>query len=83
VGADADIVLVDLKKKQTIKKDMLLTSAGWSIFEGWEVTGWPYQVILRGEVASEWNEKEQKHQMVSKPRGKYQGRKLGYATYPI
>ena len=83
VGADADIVLVDLKKKQTINKNMLLTSAGWSIFEGWEVTGWPYQVILRGEVASEWNEKEQKNNMVGKPRGRYQARKLGYATYPI
>ena len=51
--------------------------------EGWEVTGWPYQVILRGEIASEWNDKEQKHHMVGKPRGRYQARKLGYATYPI
>jgi dihydropyrimidinase/dihydroorotase len=83
VGADADIVLVDLKKKLTINKNMLLTSAGWSVFEGWEVTGWPYQVLLRGAVASEWNEKEQKHYMVGSPRGRYQARKLGHATYPI
>jgi hypothetical protein len=62
---------------------MLFSSAGWSIFEGWEVTGWPYQVILRGEVASEWDEKQGKAQIVGNPRGKYQARKLGYANYPI
>ncbi|HWO40891.1 MAG TPA: amidohydrolase family protein [Candidatus Eisenbacteria bacterium] len=83
VGADADIVLVDLKKKVTINKNMLLTSAGWSIFEGWEVTGWPYQVFLRGQVVSEWNDREQKHDIVGRPRGRYQARKLGYATYPL
>ena len=40
-------------------------------------------MILRGEVTSEWNEKEQKHHMVGKPRGKYQARKLGYGIYPV
>jgi dihydropyrimidinase/dihydroorotase len=83
VGADADIVLVDLKKKQKITQNMLFTSAGWSVFEGWEVTGWPYMVLLRGEVALEWNEREQKANIVGKPRGRYQARKLGHATYPI
>ena len=83
VGADADIVLVDLKKTQKITREMLLTSAAWSVFEGWEVTGWPYMVILRGEVALEWNEREQRHNVVGKPRGRYLARKLGHATYPI
>jgi len=76
-------VLVDLKKKQKITQNMLFTSAGWSVFEGWEVTGWPYMVLLRGEVALEWNEREQKANIVGKPRGRYQARKLGHATYPI
>src|SRR5207245_8882840 len=31
VGADADIVLVDLKKTQTLKKDMILTSPEWAV----------------------------------------------------
>lgn len=83
VGSDADVVLVDLKKKQRIARSMLLTSAGWSVFEGWEVTGWPYQVLLRGEVALEWNEKEQKYHTVGKPRGRYLPRKLGHAIYPM
>ncbi|MBI4525623.1 MAG: amidohydrolase family protein [Deltaproteobacteria bacterium] len=83
VGADADIVLVDLQKKQKITANMLLTSAGWSVFEGWEVTGWPYMVFLRGEVALEWNDREQKANIVGKPRGRYQARKLGHANYPI
>ncbi len=39
VGSDADLVLVDLKKKQKIDKSMLFSTAGWSVFEGWEVTG--------------------------------------------
>ncbi len=83
VGADADLVLVDPKKKQKIDKSMLFTSAGWSVFEGWEVTGWPYMVFVRGEIALEWNEKDQKYQVVGKPRGKYIPRKLGHATYPL
>ena len=83
VGSDADLVLVDLKKKQKITRDMLFTSAGWSVFEGWEVTGWPYLVLLRGEVALEWNEREQRANIVGKPRGRYLRRKLGHATYPI
>ncbi len=82
VGSDADLVLVDLKKKQQMTRSMLFTSAGWSVFEGWEMTGWPYMVFLRGEVALEWNEKEQKHNVVGKPRGRYIPRKLGHATYP-
>ena len=83
VGSDADLVLVDLKKKQKINKSMLFTTAGWSVYEGWEVTGWPYLVLLRGEVALEWNEKEQKANIVGKPRGKYLARKLGHAVYPL
>ena len=39
VGSDADLVLVDLKKKQKIDKSMLFSTASWSVFEGREVTG--------------------------------------------
>ncbi|MBI4489539.1 MAG: amidohydrolase family protein [Deltaproteobacteria bacterium] len=83
VGSDADLVLVDLKKKQKITRSMLFTSAGWSVFEGWEVTGWPYLVLLRGEVALEWNEKEQRADVVGRPRGRYLPRKLGHAIFPV
>jgi dihydroorotase-like cyclic amidohydrolase len=83
VGSDADLVLVDLKNEQKIDRSMLFTSAGWSVFEGWEVTGWPYMVLVKGEVALEWNKREQKHNVVGKPRGKYISRKLGHATYLV
>jgi dihydropyrimidinase len=50
VGSDADIVIFDPKKKQRIDHSMLKSNAGYSPFEGWEVTGWPLVTMRRGEV---------------------------------
>jgi dihydroorotase len=50
VGADADLVLVDLARRQTITGDWLRSRCGWSPFEGREVTGWPVATVLRGRV---------------------------------
>jgi dihydropyrimidinase len=53
VGSDADLVLWAPEEKRTIRSDMLLSRAGFSLFEGWEVTGWPQLTIRRGEVVYE------------------------------
>jgi len=54
VGSDADLVLVDLRKRMTLGADMVLSGSGWTLYEGMEVTGWPVLTVLRGEVAAEW-----------------------------
>lgn len=77
VGSDADLVIVDLNKKATMKPDMLYTSSGWSIYEGWEFTGWPVMTIVRGNVVAEWSNRSNSMEMVGDPVGRYVPRKLG------
>jgi len=49
-GFDADFTLVDLKRRQTIENDWIVTPAGWTPFAGMTVTGWPVSTIVRGQV---------------------------------
>lgn len=55
VGADADLVIVDMTKRQTIKADKLYTRSRGSalLFEGWQTVGAPIMTIVRGEVVME------------------------------
>lgn len=50
VGSDADLVLWDPRESREVCRDDLKSRAGFSIFEGVEVTGWPQLTIRRGEV---------------------------------
>jgi dihydroorotase len=50
VGYDADVTLVDLKARRTIRRDWMATRSGWTPFEGREVQGWPKATIIRGRV---------------------------------
>ena len=56
VGSDADIVVFDPERTRTIERSMLKSNAGHSIYEGWEVTGWPTVTLRRGEVVFEDDE---------------------------
>jgi dihydroorotase len=48
VGYDADLVLVDLNRKQTIQNEKQETKSGWSPWHGVELTGWPVRTIVQG-----------------------------------
>jgi dihydropyrimidinase len=50
VGSDGDVVVWDPNLKRTIRDEDQLANAKFSIFSGWEVTGWPIVTIRRGEV---------------------------------
>jgi dihydropyrimidinase len=52
-GSDADVVVLDPGLTRTIERDMILSNAGHSVYEGWSVTGWPVLTIRRGEVVYE------------------------------
>ena len=71
VGADADLVIVDLNKVKTVTRDMVFMNVGWSIYEGWELKGWPVMTILRGQVMMEWPEGEANRNIVGEPIGEY------------
>ena len=76
VGADADLVVVDLDREATITASLLHTATPWSIYEGRRVKGWPVMTLLRGEVVMEWPDEAPKSQIVGAPRGRYLRRPL-------
>ena len=48
VGYDADLTIVDLKRKQTITNSWIASKSQWTPYDGVEVTGWPVGTIIRG-----------------------------------
>ena len=56
VGADADIVVWDPKRKKTISAATQQSIIDYNVFEGVEVTGLPRYTLTRGEVAIVENE---------------------------
>jgi dihydroorotase len=50
-GYDADLTVVDLKRRQTITNAWIAARAGWTPYDGMSVTGWPVGTILRGRKA--------------------------------
>lgn len=53
VGADADLVIVDMDREQEIggKDYKLKTKCNWSPFSGWKVKGWPIITVVNGKIA--------------------------------
>jgi dihydropyrimidinase/dihydroorotase len=76
LGSDADLLVVDLEKKCKVTNDMIYCGAGWSIYEGWEIKGWPVMTILRGQVVMEWPDGEPRPKILGEPIGRYIPRKL-------
>ena len=57
VGYDADLTVVDLKRRETITNRWIASRAGWTPYDGVTVTGWPVgtscaasQVMWEGEI---------------------------------
>ena len=50
-GFDADLTVVDLKRRQTIRNEWVASRAGWTPYDGVEVTGWPVGTFVRGTPA--------------------------------
>jgi dihydroorotase len=47
-GYDADFTIVDLKRRETITNAQAGSKAGWTPYDGKQVTGWPVGTIVRG-----------------------------------
>jgi dihydroorotase len=50
LGYDADVTLVDLEARRTIRREWMATKSAWTPFEGKEIVGWPIATIVRGQV---------------------------------
>ncbi|MCQ4634937.1 dihydropyrimidinase [Shinella sp. CPCC 100929] len=49
-GFDADIVLWDPNRKETIRQEIMHHGSDYTPYEGMTVTGWPVMTLLRGKV---------------------------------
>lgn len=50
VGADADLAIVDIEKSRVVRAEELGSYSDYSLYDGWELKGWPVRTILRGET---------------------------------
>jgi dihydroorotase (multifunctional complex type) len=53
VGSDADLVVVDLQKEETIENKTTYTKVGWTPYDGRRVKGAPIMTLVRGKVVME------------------------------
>jgi dihydropyrimidinase len=53
IGSDADIVLIDPDRKQTVRLADLHSNCDYSIWDGWEFEGVPVMTMLRGNILVE------------------------------
>jgi dihydroorotase len=47
-GYDADLTIVDLKARRTLRHQDMATRSGWTPFDGFEAEGWPMATVIRG-----------------------------------
>ncbi|AWN42383.1 dihydroorotase [Methylobacterium durans] len=48
LGYDADVTVVDLKRRETIRNGWIASKCGWTPYDGVTVTGWPVGTVVRG-----------------------------------
>jgi dihydropyrimidinase len=52
-GSDADLVVWDPRYTRTVHANEAISKAGFTLYEGWELTGWPRYTVSRGRVVYE------------------------------
>jgi dihydroorotase len=50
VGWDADLTIVDLKARRTLRHADMATRVGWTPFDGMAAKGWPMATMIRGQL---------------------------------
>lgn len=83
VGSDADLLVVDLDRPYKLSSKKVLTSSGWTIFDGRDVQGLLLRSFAKGQQVLRWSEEGQRHEIVGKPQGKYLPRNPASKPFPI
>lgn len=60
VGSDADLSIFDPDENMEIRAKDHLSNVGYTLFEGWKITGKPWMSLLRGKVLLNQGKLEQK-----------------------
>ena len=53
VGSDADLVVLDPQRRRLIDGASMESRAGYSVYDGWEIYGWPRFTLSRGDLVLE------------------------------
>ena len=64
MGYDADLTLVDMAARRTIRNDWIASRSGWTPYDGMAITGWPIHTVIRGQLVV------RDEQLVGTPLGK-------------
>jgi dihydroorotase len=48
-GYDADLTIVDMKRRETITNHWIRSRCGWTPYDGVSVRGWPVGTFVRGK----------------------------------
>jgi dihydropyrimidinase len=48
-GYDADLVIFDPNQEVTLSPETLHETAGWTLYEGLTLRGWPQTTLIRGQ----------------------------------
>jgi dihydropyrimidinase len=56
VGSDADLVILDPQVRRQVDGRSMQSKAGYSVYDGQEVTGWPRFTVSRGDVVLDGGE---------------------------
>jgi dihydropyrimidinase len=51
-GSDADLIIWDPNAVRTVDGATMHSNAGYSPYDGWQVTGWPEVTMSRGEIVA-------------------------------
>lgn len=51
--SDADLVIVDLDLTKKVTPELLQSYSDYTIYDGWNLSGWPIATIVRGNVVME------------------------------
>ncbi len=49
-GWDADLTIVDLNARRTIRHEEMASRCGWTPFDGMIAKGWPVVTVIRGRI---------------------------------
>ncbi|MGA7396649.1 MAG: amidohydrolase family protein [Solirubrobacterales bacterium] len=83
VGADADIVLIDLEKEVEVKNENVLTRSGWTVLDGHTMHGFAVATFLRGKQMSKWDDGAPAPEYIGDSDGHYLRRTPGQDLIPV
>lgn len=52
-GSDADITMIDLKLEKKVSSELFGGFSDYTVYDGWELRGWPVKTIVRGRIVAE------------------------------